>query len=291
MSFQSKRVPLIGGLLVLAIVFYAMHLLGKSTMLNIQTLNAQAEKLLGYNPSSELIQDTRDRSHVMITCHGCGANKQIGHSVAPNVAMPVLTFNFPDHDIDENFDVYTSTFGTFDEYVPLIYLLKACVTSGISTISLYGFSAGGGAIITTLSILNNPAYTDKLTRIGVGKEEVEVILQAISRGTILLDAPLKSVREILSIRPNDHMIQVLAPRYKANRFEPIDCIEQLKGLTLSILVYFEQDDKILSNRDDELYYQKLCSVNKDGKNELVVGRDGGHNGFHKKLWAAYKKFS
>ncbi len=289
METQVKRKPLVAGLFLLAIAFYAIHLLGKTSMMNIPTLNAHAKKLLGYNPSYELIEGTPGMTQIMITCHGSGANKQIGYHVAPKVSMPVLTFNFPDHDIDENFDVYASTFGTLDEYLPLIYLLKASVSGGISSINLYGFSAGGGAIIVTLALLNNPSYAQELTKIGVNQDDVKAILKAVSRGIIILDAPLKSVTEILSIRPRDEMIQVLAPRFKAHGFEPIDCIEQLKGLTLSFLIYFEHNDKILSNRDDELYYQKLCSVNKGGRVELVTGSDGGHNGPHKNLWAAYKR--
>lgn len=262
--------------------------LGKNTMLNISHLSAQAQEVLNYDPEIELIHDEKSFQEITITCHGCGGNKDIGHYVASQLDTPILTFNFPDHDMDENFDVYTSSFGTVREYLPLIFLLNACRKSSISTINFYGFSAGGGAIINTLAILNNPKYEQDLVRIGVSEKDVQAIIAAISSGLIILDAPLKSITEILSIRPNDHMIQVLAERYPANGFEPIEVIEQLAGMKLNVLIYFEQSDEILSNRDDQLFYQKLKAVNKDGVTQLITGRDGGHNGFHAALWAAVK---
>ena len=256
-------------------------------MLPIPHLNTEAKKLFGYSPEYELLHNKDTRDSIMITCHGYGVNKQIAQIAAPQVALPIATFNFPDHDIGDDFDVHKSSFGTIDDYLPLIYLLQAVVKSGIKKISLYGFSAGGGAIITTLAILNTPTYHRELMRIGINAEEIQEILTAISQGLIILDAPLKSISELLTTRPQDTIFQVLAKRYKNNGFEPIDCLDKLKGLTLSFLIYFEKGDEILSNRDDKLFYQKLKAVNSSGKTQLLTGRDGGHNGFHRKLWAAY----
>ncbi len=268
--------------------FLTMHLRGNPLQLPIHHLNSEAKKLFGYNPGYELLHGKASDT-IMITCHGYGANKQIGQIVAQQVTMPIATFNFPDHDLGNNFDVHKSSLGTIDDYLPLIYLLQAVVKSGIKKINLYGFSAGGGAIITTLAILNSPTYHRELMRIGVTAKEAQKILTVISQGTIILDAPLKSIAELLTTRPQDTIFQVLAKRYKKNRFEPIDCIDKLKGLTLSFLVYFEENDEILSNRDDELFYQKLKAINNNGKTQLIRGRDGGHNGFHRMLWEAYHR--
>lgn len=263
-------------------------LMGNPTMLTMHNLQHEAKKQFDYNPEYELLHSKAALDHIMITCHGSGANKDIGHYVAKHVKQPIITFNFPDHDMDENFDLQASSFGTIDEYLPLIFLLQALVKNGTQKISLYGFSAGGGAIINALTILNSSHYNKELLHIGVGPEDAQSILKAISQGIIILDAPLKSVTEILSIRPNEEFIQVLSQRFKKNGFESIDRIEMLNGLTLSILLYFEKPDEILSNRDDELYYQKLKAVNIHGTTHLITGHDGGHNGFHKKLWDAYK---
>lgn len=253
--------------------------------MQFHTINKNAQELFGYNPAYELIHPQAASDHVMVTCHGSGANKEIGHYVAKQVKLPIVTFNFPDHDIDEHFDIHTSSFGTINEYLPLIFLLKALISQGIKKISIYGFSAGGGATINTLTILNTFAYQKELSAIGVSEQDAQDILKAVSEGFIILDAPLKSATEILSIRPNDAFIQVHAKRYKKNNFEPIDRLNMLKGLSLSIILYFEKPDEILANRDDELYYQKLKEANSLGTTHLITGHDGGHNGFHKKLWA------
>lgn len=283
MMYRIRNLALFG--LACAIAPFA---LGKNTMLNISYLNTQAQKVLNYDPEVELINGVEGSREVTITCHGCGGNKEIGHYVASQLDTPVLTFNFPDHDMDENFDVFASSFGTIQEYLPVIFLLDACVKSGISKLSLYGFSAGGGAIINALAILNNPKYEQNLARIGVNKDDVHAIIKALAVGLIILDAPLKSITEILSIRPHDHMIQVLAERYPANGFEPIEVIDQLAGLKLNVIIYFEYHDEILSNRDDQLFYQKLKAVNQAGTTQLIMGSDGGHNGFHAALWEAVK---
>ncbi len=258
--------------------------------LNMHDLNHEAQKLFGYNPTYELLHAKVPLDHVMITCHGSGANKEIGHMVARHVQLPIATFNFPDHDMDENFDLFTSSFGTISDYLPLIFLLNNLIKKGIQKISIYGFSAGGGATIVTLAILNSNAYSKELSSIGVSPEDRKDILQALSKGMLILDAPLKSVTEILSIRPEEEFIQVLSKRFKKNGFEPIDNIDGLKGLTLSILLYFEKPDEILANRDDDIYFEKLRAVNL-GTTQLVTDRDGGHNGPHKKLWDAYRKFA
>ncbi len=257
---------------------------GNPSSLYATQLNEKAELLFNYNPSIELIYRV---SEVMVTCHGYGANKDIGQFVAKQVTLPIITFNFPDHDVSSEDDIHTTSFGTIDEYLPLLYLLKELIGKGVSTIHLYGFSAGGGAVIAALSILNTPSYKDTLQRIGIAQEDARAILDAVSRGTVILDAPLKSVTELLAFRPYEEMLKVLASRYITNGFQAIDCIEGLKGLTLSCLVYFEEPDDVLSNRDDALFYRKLKAVNK-GTTQLVTGCDGGHTGFHKKLWDAYK---
>lgn len=250
---------------------------------NFSHINTIAQKVLGYDPSIELLHSTKNITEVTVTCHGYGANKEIGNYVASRLNMPIVTFNFPDHDINANFDVQKTSFGTLQEYLPIIYVLKTCIAHGIDTINLYGYSAGGGAIINMLAILNNPTYQKQLESIGVSQEDAETIKRAVSLGLIMLDTPLKSVTEILGIRPDETDIQYLARRYKANGFEPIDVIDQLAGMKLHILVYFEEPDEILSNRDDQLYYQKLKSVNV-GTTHLVIGIEDGHFGEHEKLW-------
>lgn len=264
---------------------------GESLMIDVSQLNMHAQKMLGYDPAIEFINAIENMSEITITCHGYGANKEIGYMVASHSYTPILTFNFPDHDIDDNFDIYASSFGTIREYLPLIFMLKACADNGMSKVNLYGYSAGGGAIINALAILNNPKYKETLASIGIDDPDKVALFQALSNGLIILDTPLKSVTEILSIRPNDESIQVLAVRFSANGFEAIDVVDQLAGLRLNIIVYFEIPDEILSNRDDELYFQKLKAVNKSGTTQLVLGYQDGHFGPHEPLWEAVKEYN
>lgn len=270
------------------IFFTTQQAFGESQMIDVSQLNVQAQKVLNYDPGIELLNASEVSAEITITCHGYGANKDIGYMVAERLDTPILTFNFPDHDIDDDFDIHTSSFGTIREYLPVVFMLKACVENGVSRINLYGYSAGGGAIINALAILNNPKYHESLVAIGVGDHDRVAIAQAVSNGLIILDTPLKSVTEILSIRPSEEAMQILAVRFSANGFEAIDVINQLAGLKLNVIVYFEVPDEILSNRDDELYFQKLKEVNKAGITQLVIGYDDGHFGPHEPLWTAVR---
>jgi hypothetical protein len=257
------------------------------TGFDLAQLNHRAQEILGYDPHiTALHEDTSQE--IMITCHGYGGNRTIGHVVATYLPFPILTFDFQDHDLDEHTDVQLSTFGTVDECTPILYLLKACVDRGISTIHLYGFSAGGGALINALAILNNPGSRETLSSLGISEQVRAAILEALSQGIIILDAPLKSVGELLSIRPEDPTLTVLAQRYATNNLEPLETVKNLKYLSLTIYLYFERPDEVLSNRDDELYYQRLKQANKPGKTILIVDQDGGHSGPHKKLWHAIR---
>jgi hypothetical protein len=261
------------GLLVSILFYFTTHIFCTSHHL-LKDLNADAEILFGYKMSIELIHESSGSEEVLVACHGFGANKDMGYLVAEQVDLPVISFNFPDHDFDHKSDIHATSFGTINEYLPLIYLLKALVNKGILTIHLYGFSAGGGALIATLAVLATTKYEEELRHIGVQKEYVSAIGRALSRGMVILDAPLKSVHELLDYRPHELILQVLAARYKKNQFEPLDCIEKLRGLTLSILLYFEEPDEVLSNRDDLLFYRRLSVANSRGSTKLVRGSDG-----------------
>ncbi len=39
--------------------------------------------------------------------------------------------------------------------------------------------------------------------------------------------------------------------------EPIDALEGLENLSLHIVVYFQNPDEVLSNRDDEVFIERL----------------------------------
>lgn len=266
----------------------SMHCVAKDGNMNIEQINQEAIALLRYNPEIEIIAHS-NTDEITITCHGYGANKDIGHAVAGRLDTPILTFNFPDHDLDDTFNVHTSSFGTLEEFLPLLFMLKVCALHGFSKINLYGYSCGGGAIMNALALLHNPQHVHILTDLGISQGDVDTIKQALARGFIILETPLKSVTEILSIRPHEEAIQILAQRYSANGFEAIEVLDQLEGLKLNVLLYFEVPDEILSNRDDMLYYEKLKAVNSMGMVHLVLGSGEGHFGPHESLWSALEQ--
>src|SRR5271170_6780568 len=71
------------------------------------------------------------RERIMICFHGYGANYQIAQAIQSWEVTDVtfLSFNFPDHDIEEreDYDPCQATFGTIDELLPALYVLKQVV--------------------------------------------------------------------------------------------------------------------------------------------------------------------
>ncbi len=225
---------------------------------------------------------------VVIAAHGMGGNYKIGHNVKTD--KTVISFNFPDYDYTKRpIKPNEIAFGTADEILPLLYVIQQCVIiEGNQEIDLYGFSAGGGAVINAIGALNTNRFDEHLEKIGIDKAGKEKMLAAIQKGTIILDAPLKSIKEIIDFRGSSKELAFIEKKYQANDMEPIEALKYLKGLSLDIVVYFQNPDEILSNRDDELFYDRLKKYN-SGTTELIIGRGGGHNTPHTLLWESLAK--
>ena len=232
-------------------------------------------------------------SRTLICMHGLGMNYKFGEELKEKLATDstIVSFNFPDYDLkSRKLGRKEVKIGTIDELLPALYVLKnKVVDQGLESVDLYGFSAGGGALINTLAVLNGSKHDLELKKIGIGSVEKRKILDAIERGVVILDTPLKSFEEVIALRGWSFKLQFLASRYKKNGMRPIDSLSLLNGLKLNILVYFETPDEMLNNRDDALFSEKLMQVNSDGQTTIVYGRDGGHFGFHKDLWAEHAK--
>lgn len=226
-------------------------------------------------------------SDVMILAHGMGGNYQIKDVI--NVDKTLISFNFPDYDYSQRaLKTEQTTFGTINELLPLLYVIKkSVVEEGQQTVDLYGFSAGGGAIINALAALNTNRFDENLKAIGISQKEKDQMLQAIQKGVIILDSPLKSIEEIIAFRGSNHQFEVFAKRYQANDMEPINALKYLNGLSLHVILYFQNPDEALSNRDDNLYYSRLKTYNARGTTKLIVSNDGGHLAPHYALWNYY----
>ncbi|QLH37241.1 MAG: hypothetical protein HWD61_14750 [Parachlamydiaceae bacterium] len=85
------------------------------------------------------------------------------------------------------------------------------------------FFSRGGALINILATLNTSKYDRDLASIGINKQAKDQILQTLSRGWILLDAPLKSLDELSQIKEPMH--KVLVERYRLNEMNPIDALK------------------------------------------------------------------
>jgi hypothetical protein len=230
-------------------------------------------------------------SRTMICFHGMGGNYQIAQ-ILKNLDLidaTVVGFNFPDHDLQEE-DLPRATFGTIAELLPAFYVLKSYILDqGLESIDLYGFSAGGGALINLIAILNTSEYDIHLQRMGIGSQEKKTLLNAIQKGIVILDAPLKSIEEIIDLRGTSPGLNKLAQNYQANHLRPIDSLKRLEGLSLNIMVYFQNPDEILFNRDDDLFIERLKKANAQGITSVIIGQDGSHNDIHLSLWHFYRQ--
>jgi hypothetical protein len=235
------------------------------------------------------IEGTNGR--VMICFHGYGDGYEIGAALKSFgcVKSTLISFNFPDYRLHERvYDYRKATFGTIRELLPPLYVMKQVVIDGgIDKIDLYGFSAGGGALVNTIGVLNTSTYDADLEKIGIKAAEKKVLLNAIQKGVVLLDVPLKSIEEVMEFRGPSKEFEVLAQNYRANDLRPIDSLKRLEGLSLNILLHFQEDDEILSNRDDLLYIQRLKEVQDQAM--IIIDDDGGHLSPHLSLWKAYNK--
>lgn len=233
-------------------------------------------------------------SKTMVCLHGMGGNYTlVNYLKSIGVEERLVSFNFPDYDFWlRPIDPQKISFGSIKEILPVVYVLKKLIVEeGLNEINLYGYSAGGGAIINTMAALNDSAYDLKLREIGVTTSDKKEILAVLQRGYIILEVPLKSVREVIDFRNSDQTLKAIAENYLKNRMEPIDMLEKLSGLSLNIIVHFEKPDEVLSNRDDDLYIERLKKYNKLGRTKAIVGKGAGHNGHHADLWNYYLSIS
>ncbi len=254
------------------------------------------KQMMQYPPFAHPVKyltSSEKEASVMLCFHGFGGDLHIIDSLAP-VALAknhLVSFNLPDADISaKNGDLSRTTWGTYFELLPACYLLHKLIIEGnLDSIDLYGFSAGGGAIINILTILNSDKHENIFRGIGILAQDRKRMLEVIQKGLIILDCPLKSWDEVVEMRKDFSELKILAKRHRDEQLRPIDSLNHLKGLSLHVLLHFQNPDEILSNRDDELFIQRMQAVNALGQTWVVIGHEGGHNAFHRSLWKARDK--
>jgi hypothetical protein len=273
-----------------------MRRLIKTPAQNLETQIAEhAKNLFSYSLDAKVLlaDDEVLNDAVTITLHGSGDNKEHGRNLHKNGYLqgPVLIFDFPDHDIPDwsKHDFVHSTFGTIDEILPLLFLLKQCLDFGINKISIYGFSAGGGALINTLAVLNSDKYASELERIGITQADRKQIIHSLSFGLMILDCPLRSVEELIAFRGASDDLVILAKKYRENNMVPIERLDGLQGLGLNILAYFKDQDEVLSGRDVSIYTERLKKFNGSGSTTVICAPSGNHHDISAPLWERYRE--
>jgi len=230
----------------------------------------------------------------MICFHGYGDSYKIAQTVKElyHPRTRLVSFNFPEHGLKEGrvYDPKRASFGTIKELLPALYVMKKIVLDqGLDAVDLYGFSAGGGALINAIAVLNTKTHDLELKELGIGVEEKKRLLSAIQKGVIVLDTPLKSVEEIMSFRGTSPEFEILAQNYRDHDLRPIDSLKKLERLSLTILLHFQEEDEVLSNRDDALYIERLKDAQKEGSLTVIITNNGGHMAPHPALWEAYSQ--
>jgi pimeloyl-ACP methyl ester carboxylesterase len=247
-----------------------------------------------YPINIKVLPSKQENASVTLCCHGFGGDSRIGVVIRKNPAVKdhIITFNFPDANIPpDDYDPHTTTFGSIQELLPPLYILKQCVVDGgVDKVNLYGFSAGGASVVNIIALLNRFGNEKDLQSIGITPDVKQKILQALQKGYVILDCPMKSVEEIISVKGPDPRFKVLAERYQQNHFRPMDSVQDFQGLSLNILVHFQFPDEVVPNRDDVPFVQNLQKANAKGRTWTVMGSDGGHNAHHASLWSAFQEF-
>jgi hypothetical protein len=229
-----------------------------------------------------------------IVCfHGMGGSFRIIRLIQSfgKVEETLVGFNFPDHHFSFIELAYRKVkYGTMDEILPALHVLKKIVIEDQFTeVSLYGFSAGGGAIVNILSMLNSTDYDEKLQEVGIGDAEKALIIAALQKGNILLDAPLKSIAEVRDFYGQWWFLHLLAAQYKKNGLEPIENLHKLQGLCLRYIVQFQAHDEVLSNRDDALFIERLRNASTCGSVFVIIDQERGHRPPHPLLWDYWRE--
>lgn len=175
-----------------------IRLLSLKVLLSMASLEAVNADLLNQiftsslNPFSydlelKIVPSENRDAEVFICMHGMGSDSALSVVMKSNPVLPyhIVAFNFPDY--GSRYRSLKTTFGTFEELAPALYVLKKCIVEGgLDKVHLYGFSAGGGVIINLLAVLNANRYENSLQKLGIGDSEKEKILQSIQKGSVIL---------------------------------------------------------------------------------------------------------
>lgn len=235
-------------------------------LLSSSLFAVSVDKIAQIFPDDAICCGQNADADIMLCLHGFGMDKRIASKVskAGLTKEHVVSFNFPDH----GETIYSShpddlRIGTLDELRPVIERLHTYVSEfGVEKLHLYGFSLGGGAAINVLAILKTHRFCEEL---GLTASEMDAIVAALEKGSIILCCPLKSIEEMIDeVDPFNPFLREKAELFQQNDFCPIDSLHKLRTSAFNILLCFANPDYIVSNRDDALFIERLQHANSKG---------------------------
>lgn len=159
----------------------------------LSSFAAKIRNPFSYDLGIKTITSPDRNAEIIVCCHGYGHSNalvDVIHSYGIT-SHHLIGFNFPDHSLNpKTFDHSKSSFGTIQELLPLLYVLHHLTKLACGNkIHLYGFSAGGGAVINSLATLLTTTYDHELASLGISPQDKQNILSALRRGVIFLNCP------------------------------------------------------------------------------------------------------
>ena len=94
---------------------------------------------------------------VTVCFHGWGGNYQIAEMLRyiPAIKDHLISFNLPFAcSLDGQDPLLSPSLGTIQEIIPILHVLHDCMEQRkLTSLNLYGFSAGGGTIVDLIAVL------------------------------------------------------------------------------------------------------------------------------------------
>jgi hypothetical protein len=261
---------------------------------------------LGYDPAITIypaLPNTSNSDQVTVYVHGWGdSQKSIDYIRRNSWLLPGTVIGFDFH--DANFgaflpDFTKSSFCQGPDIAALLLVLQWLDDCNIPVIHLHGHSRGAGTIITLLArILHFNKHTSFFNTLGISRAQASKIFDKIRNGTIILDCPFVDIDSILKHKLSWFGLGFLSPifryslltwvtAYRPGHDNPLDAARTIKYANFNILVYFEKEDIILGNNNNEIFYKNILGPS----TYLIVGNDGGHIHTGKTLGTALQQFN
>lgn len=248
-------------------------------------------KKLGYDPAIRLHCKPRTKplaDTVTVYAHGWGDSQKTIDYLHRNAAFlpdTIVGFDF----VDANFGAFLpsykkSNFCQSGDIAPLVMVLAMLDNCGLETINLTGHSRGAGTILTTLARLKRYArYRRFFQKLGISKPQAARILEKVRRGVIILNCPLIDIDTIIKDKLGWFKMDWATPlvrgcfvpvvtKYHPSGDSPLKAAWHLCTSGFTILIYTEQQDMIVGNKNDAQLYTILESTD----TYFCIGNDTGH---------------